>query len=181
MSSTFPPISSILAVNGSKCFVIQFFISKSPLEAIAANINVPASIWSGTTEYVAFPCNFSTPFIFITSVPAPLISAPIVFKKFATSTMWGSLAALSIVVVPLAKTLANITFIVAPTETTSIYIWAPFRQFAFADIVPFPISTLAPNNSKPFICWSIGLAPKLQPPGIPTSISPVLPSIAPIK
>ena len=50
LSSTFPPISIILAVSGSKCFVIQFLISKSPFEAIAANINVPASIWSGTTE-----------------------------------------------------------------------------------------------------------------------------------
>ena len=109
------------------------------------------------------------------------MSAPIVFKKLATSTICGSFAALSIIVVPLAKTLANIIFIVAPTDTISIYIDAPFRQFALANIVPFPTSTFAPNNSNPFICWSIGLAPNLQPPGIPTSISPVLPSIAPIR
>ena len=118
-SSTFPPISSILAVMQSKCSEIQFLINISPFVAIAAAIKVPASIWSGTTEYVPWWLSSFTPLIFITSVPAPRISAPIEFKKFATSTMWGSLAALSIVVVPSASTLASITFIVAPTETTS--------------------------------------------------------------
>ena len=170
----------ILAVIDSKCFVIQFFKVKSPLVATAASINVPASIWSGTTEYVAFPCNFSTPLIFITSVPAPRISAPMVFKKLATSTIWGSFAALSIVVVPLAKTLASITLIVAPTETISIYIEVPFNFFALPVIFPFSTLTVAPSASNPFICWSIGLAPNLQPPGIPTSISPFLPSMLPI-
>ena len=110
----------IFAVNDSKCFVIQFFTNISPLLAIAANINVPASIWSGTTAYVEFPFNSLTPFIFIISVPAPLISAPIVFKKFARSTTCGSFAGLSIIVVPSARTLARITFNVAPTETISI-------------------------------------------------------------
>ena len=37
-------------VMDSKCLVIQFLITTSPLEATAASINVPASIWSGTTE-----------------------------------------------------------------------------------------------------------------------------------
>jgi len=119
-SSTFPPISSILAVKHSKCLGIQLWITTSPFDAIAASINVPASIWSGTIEYVAFPCNFFTPVTLITSVPAPCISAPIVFKKFATSTTCGSLAALSIVVIPSASTAASITLIVAPTETVSM-------------------------------------------------------------
>ena len=118
-SSTLPPISKIFAVKQSKCFGIQLWIFTSPLEAIAASIKVPASIWSGTIEYVALPDNFFTPLILITSVPAPWISAPIVFKKLATSTTCGSFAALSIVVVPSAKTEASITLIVAPTETVS--------------------------------------------------------------
>ena len=139
----------------------------SPLDATAASIKVPASIWSGTTEYVVLPFNSFTPFTFIISVPAPLISAPIVFKKLATSTIWGSFAALSITVVPSAKTAASIAFIVAPTETTSIYTDVPFNFFAFAVIFPFETSTVAPKASKHFICWSIGLAPKLHPPGLP--------------
>ena len=117
--STFIPISSNLAVKQSKCSGIQFFIVISPLVATAANINVPASIWSGTTLYEVFPDNFFTPLIFIKSVPAPRISAPIAFKKFATSTTWGSFATFSIIVVPSAKTLASITLIVAPTDTLS--------------------------------------------------------------
>ena len=44
LSSTLPPISTILAVIDSKCFVIQFLINKSPLVATAASIKVPASI-----------------------------------------------------------------------------------------------------------------------------------------
>ena len=87
---------------------------------------------------------------------------------------------MSIVVVPLASTADNITFIVAPTDTISIYIELPINLSAFACIVPLPTDTVAPRVSKPFMCWSIGLAPSLQPPGIPTSISPFLPSIAPI-
>ena len=46
------------------------------------------------------PTNSLTPFILITSVPAPLISAPIEFKKLATSTICGSFAAFDIIVVP---------------------------------------------------------------------------------
>ena len=179
-SSTWPPISVIFAVIDSKCFVIQFFIKISPFVATAASINVPASIWSGTTEYVALPVSFFTPLILITSVPAPRMSAPIVFKKLATSTMWGSLAALSIIVVPSARTEASITLIVAPTETTSIYIEVPTNFDALAVIFPWVVSTFAPKASKPLICWSIGLAPNLQPPGIPTVTAPLRPSILPI-
>ena len=43
-SSTLAPISTIFAVIGSKCFVIQFLITISPREATAASIKVPASI-----------------------------------------------------------------------------------------------------------------------------------------
>ena len=37
---------------------------------------------------------FAGPVMRMTSVPAPLTRAPMEFKKFARSTMWGSLAAL---------------------------------------------------------------------------------------
>ena len=66
---------------------MQFFSKISPFDATAATMNVPASIWSGTIEYVEFPNNSFTPVIFIVSVPAPFMLAPIVFKKFATSTI----------------------------------------------------------------------------------------------
>ncbi len=43
----------------------------------------------------------------MTSVPAPMMSAPIEFRKLARSTMWGSLAAFSMTVMPLASTAAS--------------------------------------------------------------------------
>ena len=70
------------------------------------------------------------------SVPAPRISAPAAFKKFATSTICGSFATLSNIVVPFAKTDAKIKLIVAPTETTSKYIEVPVNFFALAVIFP---------------------------------------------
>ena len=109
-----------MAVKQSKCSLTQFFNIISPCDATAASIKVPASIWSGTTEYDEPLFKDFTPLTFIRSVPAPRISAPSEFKKFATSTMCGSFAALSIVVVPSARTAASIMFIVAPTETVSI-------------------------------------------------------------
>ena len=53
------------------------------------------------------------------SVPAPLMFAPIRFRKFARSTMCGSFAAFSMTVVPSASAAAIMMFMVAPTETTS--------------------------------------------------------------
>ena len=117
-SSTLHPASTSLAVVASRCFGITSFTSTSPPAAAAANIKVPASIWSGITEYSVL-CSFSTPTIRITSVPAPRIFAPILFKKFATSTTWGSFAAFSITVFPSAMDAAIIIFIVAPTDTLS--------------------------------------------------------------
>ena len=94
----------------------------------------------------------STPFTLITSVPAPLTSAPIVFKKFATSTTCGSLATFSNIVVPSAIVAAIITFIVAPTETTSKKILAACKFSALTLTAPSSITTSAPNASKPFKC-----------------------------
>ena len=63
----------------------------------------------------------------MTSVPAPRICAPILFKKVAKSIISGSRATFSIMVVPLALTAANSTLMVAPTETKSKKIRAPFK------------------------------------------------------
>ena len=90
----------------------------SPPVAATAAIYVPASIWSGMIEYVT-PCKCSTPRILMTSVPAPLMFAPIEFRKFARSTTCGSRAAFSMTVSPFAFTDARMMFIVAPTVTMS--------------------------------------------------------------
>ena len=64
------------------------------------------------------PWSLSTPKMRMVSVPAPLMFAPMEFKKLARSTICGSLAAFSMTVVPSASAAAIIMFIVAPTETT---------------------------------------------------------------
>ena len=107
-----------MAVVDSRCLGITFFTVTSPLVIAAANINVPASIWSGIIEY-SEACNLFTPEILITSVPAPLTFAPIELRKLATSTTCGSFAAFSITVFPSANTDASIILIVAPTDTVS--------------------------------------------------------------
>ncbi len=56
-----------------------------------------------------------TPVIVITEEPAPSIFAPALLRKFARSTISGSLAQFSSVVIPSAKTAAIITFSVPPT------------------------------------------------------------------
>ena len=108
------PASLSLAITGRMWLVITFSTTILPPAAAAAIIKVPASILSGMI-WCLQPWSFSTPFIFTMDVPAPLTSAPILFKKFAKSTISGSQAALSIIVSPSAKTAAIIIFCVAPT------------------------------------------------------------------
>ena len=127
------------------------------------------------------PTKFLTPLTLITSVPAPFTSAPIVFKKLATSTTWGSFATFSNIVVPSAIVAAIITFIVAPTETTSKNILAACNSSASTLTAPCSIVTLAPKASNPFICWSIGLTPIGHPPGNSTLAFLNLVSKAPMK
>ena len=68
---------------------------------------------SGTTVW-STGVSSSTPSISMVEDPAPRIMAPIRFKKAARSAISGSLAALSITVVPLARTAASNRFSVAP-------------------------------------------------------------------
>ena len=131
----FTPIFSSFFVIDSRCLGITFFMRTSPFVAATATIKVPASIWSGITEYVV-PWRYLTPFIFITSVPAPMIFAPIALRKLAKSTIWGSFAAFSITVRPSALTAASIAFIVAPTVTTSKNIWFPSSLSALRSTIP---------------------------------------------
>ena len=117
------------------------------------------------------------------SVPAPLMSAPMEFRKLARSTMCGSLAAFSMVVVPWASAAAIMMFMVAPTDTTSRYTGAPTSRpfLAAVWIKPPSTDTSAPMVVKPLMCWSIGRTPKLQPPGMATVAWPKRPSSAPSR
>ena len=112
------PISLSFEINGRLCSAIASLIKTSPCVIAAATMKVPASIRSWTTEWFA-PCIFSTPLIIIVSVPAPLTFAPILFRRFAKSTISGSRAAFSSVVVPSASVAARIRFWVAPTDGKS--------------------------------------------------------------
>ena len=98
------------------------------------------------------------------SVPAPLIRAPMAFRKLARSTTWGSLAAFRSTVLPLALTAASITLMVPPTVGRSKYTAAPF-SLPLAQIMPLDSLTSAPSARKPLMCWSKGRLPMAQPPG----------------
>ena len=75
--------------------------------------------------------------------------------------------AFSMMVVPLARTAPIMIFMVAPTETTSRLMRPPVSPVsgAVAQTKPLESVTSAPMASNPLMCWSIGRAPKLQPPG----------------
>ena len=126
------------------------------------------------------PWSDSTPWILMVSVPAPRISAPILLSSEATSTTSGSLATFSSTVLPSALLAAIIRLIVAPTETISKNILAPFSFSATRYMAPCSFFTLAPSFSNPLMCWSIGLGPSGHPPGSPITHFLNRASIAPI-
>ena len=102
------------------------------------------------------------------SVPAPLMSAPMELRKLARSTMCGSLAAFSMVVVPSARLAAIIRFSVAPTLGTRRKMRSPFNRPPPGTSATTSSSRIwidAPRISRPFRCRSIGRAPMAQPPG----------------
>ena len=90
---------------------VQHIRSAGVKAGVAINPATPVESLSEIAE--------DTGLILIMSVPAPLILAPILFRKFATSTTCGSLATFSMIVTPSAIAAAIITLIVAPTLTTS--------------------------------------------------------------
>ena len=96
------------------------------------------------------------------------------------SSISGSCAAFTIVVFPFAKQLAIITFCVPPTLGKSKNIVEPSNSFsARASTNPASWIIVAPKASKPFKCWSIGLLPIEQPPGIATLALPSRANIGP--
>ena len=109
------------------------------------------------------------------------MSAPILFKKLATSTICGSFAAFSITQIPSAKEAAIIMFIVAPTDTLSKKILLPVNLEVSTSTIPLLTSASAPNALNPFRCKSIGLLPILHPPGSATFAFLYFPSKAPRK
>ncbi|OPZ50555.1 MAG: hypothetical protein BWY90_01586 [Deltaproteobacteria bacterium ADurb.BinA014] len=90
----------------------------SPCVMPAAIIKVPASMRSGIIV-PSVGLSEVTPSIFITSVPAPLIFAPMPFSTSARLTTSGSQAALRKMVVPCASVAAIITFSVPVTVEIS--------------------------------------------------------------
>ena len=134
-SSTVHPTSISFATTGFMWSIITLSTKMSPLVMAAATMYVPASILSGITV-CSTASSFSTPVIFMVLVPAPLTFAPILFRKLARSTISGSSAAFSMVVVPSASTAAIMMFSVAPTEGKSRYILLPDSFCAAASIYP---------------------------------------------
>ena len=114
----------------------------------------------------------STPSTVIVDVPAPMICAPMRLRNAARSAISGSRAALSIVVVPFARTAAMRTFSVAPTEGNSSRILVPSSCAARASMYPCAVSNVAPRSSSPRTCMSIGRGPKSSPPGSATRARP---------
>ena len=98
----------------------------SPAARAAATTKVPASMRSPITR-CSTGCSSSTPSIVTTGVPAPVILAPISLSMFARSTISGSRAALSMIVVPRARTAAMMRFSVAPTLANSSETMEPVR------------------------------------------------------
>ena len=94
----------------------------------AAIKKVPASIRSGMTGCTA-PRRSSTPSMVMVSLPAPVIRAPMAFRRFARSSISGSWATLRSTVRPRARVAAIITFSVPVTVRESNVISAPRRFF----------------------------------------------------
>ncbi len=125
------PASVNLSNTASSKWAFVSFKWISPPVAVQATKKVPVSIRSGITLNSA-PCNDCTPSIVMTSVPAPYIFAPMAIKQWARSTISGSRAAFSRMVVPAAKVAAIIRFSVPVTVTISNTMRAPCNVLATA-------------------------------------------------
>ena len=87
------------------------------------------------------------------------------FNNSAIFTISASRAALFITVFPFAKVAAIIKLIVAPTDAKSKNIFAPCNSLASIIYFVSSFVIVAPKDSNPFRCKSIGLDPILHPPG----------------
>ena len=120
-----------------------------PFVKAAAIRYVPASILSAGILKVV-PFSLFTPLILISSVPAPIMFAPIEFKKSARSEISGSLATLLSIVSPSAREAAIIRFSVPVTVIPSNLIFAPISPFDLASIYPFFRLISAPSFLSAF-------------------------------
>ena len=116
LSVTAAPVSRSTINSASRLCPLEWCNVRSPSVMAAAIANVPASIRSEITEWVA-PCRASTPSILTVSVPWPVIFAPIAFRQLARSIISGSRAAFTNSLGPLANAAAIRAFSVAPTDT----------------------------------------------------------------
>ena len=105
----------------------------SPPVAATAARKVPVSIRSGMTACVA-PCRRATPSTVMRSLPAPEMRAPIAVRQRARSTISGSRAAFSRIVVPSASVAAISRFSVPVTVTMSNTMVAPRRRPVRVDV-----------------------------------------------
>ena len=109
----------------------------------------------------------------MTCEPASRMSAPILFRKLARSTISGSRAAFSMIVRPFAVTAPIITFSVAPTLGKSRVTMVPLSPWGtLAWMLPCSLENSTPSALRPARCWSIERAPRLQPPGMDTTALP---------
>ena len=99
--------------------------------------------------------------VFLQFLIMPLVGFTLA-KMFGFS---GSLAAFTMVVVPLAKTEARIMFSVAPTLGNGKTISLPITSLRVAHTLCPSVKTSYPRALSPFKCKSIGLNPISQPPG----------------
>ena len=114
-------------------------------------------------------CRLGTPCTTSVELPTPSILAPICCSIVHRSTISGSRAALSIIVVPSASTAAIRMFSVAPTLGKSSQICAPRSSSACATTRPCSISMVAPSLRSPAWCMSSGREPIASPPGSGTT------------
>ena len=143
--------------------------------------NVPASMRSPTVV-CSQGCRLSTgtPSTSMSDEPPPDTRAPMAFSMFARSTISGSRAAFSTVVVPSAATAAMSRFSVAPTLGKSSTTCAPVRPCGVvASRKPWSTTNSTPSASSPTRCMSILRAPIWQPPGMATRAWPNRPMSGP--
>ncbi len=129
-------------------------------------------------DRIAAAGELTTPRTLMTSVPAPDTFAPMAFRKFARSTICGSFAQFSMIVMPLQRTAASRMFIVAPTETMSGTHGRPGgRHRAHCADIAAQLLDARAHRLKALDVLVDGTPPKLQPPGMATRAWPKRPEL----
>ena len=169
-------------------------LMRMPSPIIAAMpMNEPTSIMSGSILCSAPPSD-ATPSMVSRLLPMPEMCAPILFSMVHSCCMYGSQAALYIVVVPSASTAAMMMFAVPVTLASSSSIYVPLRELlrclspAFSSgsaCISYTLrlslnSKRAPRFLNPRKWVSRRRRPILSPPGSATTALPKRASSGPI-